>query len=236
MNIIEVTEKQLVDIIDWNHLNIKPLDNYYFRMPFEKIYKIIVVMRGTVNMVHEIRHVRENIYDIKLIGNGEIILRYETAIISATEKTVERIISESSDVDNFKSRLQQFNVGDIKKLTTDLANGTTSSIMAITNYFIYHRQDYDMLEERERKTIKKKGRYKYASGKNAIKITKTYRLKKPVVEGDESKRIKREIKCESWGVRGHYRHYKNGKVVFVKPYVKGKKRGEIAPKDTIYRI
>lgn len=28
--------------------------------------------------------------------------------------------------------------------------------------------------------------------------------------------------CEKWGVRGHYRHYKNGKVVFIKPYSKGK--------------
>ena len=27
--------------------------------------------------------------------------------------------------------------------------------------------------------------------------------------------------CEAWQVRGHYRHCKNGKVVFVKPFVKG---------------
>lgn len=27
--------------------------------------------------------------------------------------------------------------------------------------------------------------------------------------------------CEAWGVRGHYRHYKNGTVVYIKPYVKG---------------
>lgn len=38
--------------------------------------------------------------------------------------------------------------------------------------------------------------------------------------------------CEAWGVRGHYRHYKNGKVVFIKPYTKGK--GKI--KDTIYKL
>lgn len=28
--------------------------------------------------------------------------------------------------------------------------------------------------------------------------------------------------CPAWGVRGHYRHYKTGKVSYVKPYVKGK--------------
>lgn len=37
---------------------------------------------------------------------------------------------------------------------------------------------------------------------------------------------------ESWGVRGHERHLKNGKVVLVKPYVKGD--GKI--KETIYEI
>lgn len=37
-------------------------------------------------------------------------------------------------------------------------------------------------------------------------------------------KIKRPISCESWGVIGHYRHYKNGKTVFIKPYKKGKKR------------
>lgn len=30
--------------------------------------------------------------------------------------------------------------------------------------------------------------------------------------------------CESWGVRGHYRHYKNGKVVYIAPFTKGSGR------------
>ena len=30
--------------------------------------------------------------------------------------------------------------------------------------------------------------------------------------------------CPAWGVRGHYRHYKTGKVSYVKPYVKGKNK------------
>ena len=31
-------------------------------------------------------------------------------------------------------------------------------------------------------------------------------------------------KCPAWGVRGHYRHCKSGKVVYVKPHVKGKNK------------
>lgn len=34
----------------------------------------------------------------------------------------------------------------------------------------------------------------------------------------------KQLTCPCWGVRGHYRHLPNGKVVFVKPYRKGKLR------------
>ena len=35
--------------------------------------------------------------------------------------------------------------------------------------------------------------------------------------------------CPAWEVRGHYRHYKSGKVVFVNPYTKGKLRNQGVP-------
>ena len=38
----------------------------------------------------------------------------------------------------------------------------------------------------------------------------------------------------SWNVRGYVRHYKNGKVVMVKPHVRGKKKDEVQGK--IYKI
>lgn len=31
-----------------------------------------------------------------------------------------------------------------------------------------------------------------------------------------------KITCERWEVKGHFRHYKDGKVIYVKPYEKGK--------------
>lgn len=37
--------------------------------------------------------------------------------------------------------------------------------------------------------------------------------------------LHKEINCPCWSVRGHYRHYKNGKTVFIKPYLKGKNKG-----------
>lgn len=43
-----------------------------------------------------------------------------------------------------------------------------------------------------------------------------------------------KINCPCWSVRGHYRHYKSGKVVFVKNYKKGKERENKEPKGKEY--
>lgn len=44
------------------------------------------------------------------------------------------------------------------------------------------------------------------------------------------------MSCPCWSVRGHYRHYKSGKVVFVKEYKKGKDRANAQPKDKTYTV
>lgn len=45
-----------------------------------------------------------------------------------------------------------------------------------------------------------------------------------------------KINCPCWSVRGHFRHYKSGKVIFVKDYKKGKKRDKMKPIDKTYII
>lgn len=42
------------------------------------------------------------------------------------------------------------------------------------------------------------------------------------------------MSCECWGVRGHYRHYKNGKIVKIQPFKKGSKRDSMEPTDKTY--
>lgn len=58
-------------------------------------------------------------------------------------------------------------------------------------------------------------------------------VKIDVAEGSGLTRTKiMERKCTCWSVRGHKRHYKNGRVVWIKPYKKGRDRllGSIEPK------
>ena len=41
---------------------------------------------------------------------------------------------------------------------------------------------------------------------------------------------------ESWSVRGHYRHYKSGKVIFIESFEKGKNRKQAPQKKTKYKL
>lgn len=47
---------------------------------------------------------------------------------------------------------------------------------------------------------------------------------------------KKDIKCPEWSVRGHYRHYKSGKVVFINQYTKGKNRGKNLFESKEYKL
>lgn len=62
----------------------------------------------------------------------------------------------------------------------------------------------------ERKTYKKKEEYKL------FEVIRRYER--------HINNSRHKMTCERWDVKGHFRHYKNGKVVYVKPYEKGKGR------------
>lgn len=68
-----------------------------------------------------------------------------------------------------------------------------------------------------------KGIYKKTKNRVVLKTTYNFDLNHYSI-----KHIRHEFKCLCWGVRGHYRHMANGKVVFVKPFRKGKERNNFA--------
>jgi len=68
------------------------------------------------------------------------------------------------------------------------------------------------------RTIKTHGKFKEI---RETKMVRVIRLNK-----DELAKRHNTITCPCWGVAGHYRHYKNGKTVFIKSYRKGKHRDD----------
>lgn len=75
--------------------------------------------------------------------------------------------------------------------------------------------------------------------KEVINIKRNKVISTPIYDMNKIRRVKVEglIKrrkgwtySHSFQVHGHYRHYKDGKVVFIKPYIKGKGKEEISQK------
>ena len=97
--------------------------------------------------------------------------------------------------------------------------------------FIATLKQYIMNESYERKTIQKTSSAHHACGRGECKKT-TSRPKRVIVEyllDDIVEYVshsgrRNDVRCECWGVRGHFRHYKSGVVAWIKPYEKGKKR------------
>lgn len=113
-----------------------------------------------------------------------------------------------------------------KEWTT--ADAVYNIFLYVESFMLNYRDETMDVEERICEKQSEPGRKK-KHHRNSVRLFKSYTLKK----GWKSKanRKKAEIHCLAWGVRGHYRHYRNGKVIFINSYVKGKEREKYVGKD-----
>lgn len=105
-------------------------------------------------------------------------------------------------------------------------------VMAFINYLSEHPE----LKEMENKADVGKSRKKTSTDKQPTrKSTRVISLNGIRVISSDGKLTgrlcsqKRQRLTEAWCVRGHCRHYKTGKTVYVKPYMKG--HGKTVPKE-----
>lgn len=101
-------------------------------------------------------------------------------------------------------------------------------------------EDYIMLKCEVRDRVYKQATSKARNSKPkkntpAKKETNDLVMLKDLITYVSHSNIKHNIQCECWRVRGHYRHYKSGKVVFIKEFKKGKHRDK-TPEDKIYKL
>lgn len=102
-------------------------------------------------------------------------------------------------------------------------------VMCWLNWIMQHPEIKEV-ERQEKahagtKSKKKNGDSKAKTDSNVVKTVKINNIKIKTVNSKlitkiKSKKIHRIAGC--WEVRGHFRHYKTGKVVYIKPYEKGK--------------
>ena len=89
---------------------------------------------------------------------------------------------------------------------------------ALMLFAAYYREEVERTRVVERKNL---GTKKRSSGKRSNRRMLTVR--KYTIGSEILSELPRKYErhTESWGVRGHYRTYKSGKTVWVRPFVKG---------------
>ncbi len=115
------------------------------------------------------------------------------------------------------------------------ADDESAEILTIQYFAAFAMIQFIMLYGAEKITYRKEYRKKLKTAKTScLAAPYTWPGKVRVLEihitADEVReRIRRKVavhiwQCPAWGVRGHFRHYKTGKISYVKPYVKGKNK------------
>ena len=156
--------------------------------------------------------------DRKYVGQATLTIDKEGKIrLGNMDKTFKELVKAKREAGEFRDKV---NMTSTEFYAMVLAN----VIMDVEFYIMYK------LEHRE--VIIKEGVEKVHRPRldmKAIEASKKNEGKDLTLDLDTAVRyIKKKglhkIHCELWGVRGHYRHYKSGKVVFIEAYQKGKKR------------
>lgn len=230
-DMIEITKKQLDLIMAWRDKNKDLVRNF---LPFI-MNGIIRIKDGSSS--NEISFMifkgnEENVYmgmfDYFFIdGNGK---NYHLILYAGIIREGKTFIKESikgKDYDTFYKKEQE----------SDLMQDINAVFFAVNAYFFHYREDEEEIPVKE---VKKHGKKKGKSDSKEYKpssvcyLSTKYRLK-GVVRQEKIPKT-RQWHVDYWGVRGHLRHYKSGKTIFIAPYMKGKDRENAVGKTKVYKV
>lgn len=120
------------------------------------------------------------------------------------------------------------------KFTAVQKNGIVQDMIGVffaVNAYFLHRVTLDEeIPEKVAKTHSMGGnKTQNRKDRRVVKhLNKIYTIRgKNISSGTGATRVRH---CEAWEVVGHYRHYKNGRVVYIAPYCKGKNKNAVRGK------
>lgn len=235
---IKVSEEKMKEIYDFDEKWLKGEIDWHgeTKFLFDK-YCLVIYQKNGSRTEYNIR------YDIKdafmkarvrqlidTVIEGQTIKEERTATITHYEGGEFKLANMNDAFKEFlrmkKKYDKQNNIvneeGDYKAM---LAAAYEYDIAAVEAYIMYKLENREIIFK---ESVKE---HKPRLSEKAIKQSQKNEGKDIILNLEEAIRyIKKKglhkIHCECWGVRGHYRHYKNGKTVFIKAYQKGKKRNE----------
>lgn len=126
---------------------------------------------------------------------------------------------------------------EIEWLNTDTGGGITNwqwlvySFFGINTFMLNYRDVSVDVKEIECKQSEKVSHGSKVKERTVVKMFRHYTLKKDWKRAVARK--KAEYHCLAWSVRGHFRTLRDGRKIFVRPYIKGKEKDKYVPKDYI---
>ena len=227
-DIIEITQKQLDLIMAWRDMNKDIVRKF---LPF--------ISNGTLrikqeNCANEIAFLIFQNKENSFLGyfdyfcvedNGENKYLYSYTALIQDGKVYVKDTQIRSDYSLFYKENQE------DALLQDLIG----VFFAVNAYFFHYKQDMDEIPVKEVKKHTVHNKRKEPLGTTTVRsLSVKYRLKGSVRHERVPKA--RQWHVDYWGVRGHIRHYKSGKTVFIAPYTKGKDRENAIGKTKVYTV
>lgn len=225
--IIVPSNKKMEEVVTWYQNSRESLKKQKFPTPFNS--GVIVFVEEDLELGFEVK--------------GDIIemVIYPKSIEDLEQRCNKKVLSALADkfICKFDYRSDINHVGNVR-FTDDLDKGPLLALMLVTTKddtvnkccfkfkaLMFYTVNFKKTVVKNNKIIKLSFKnHKSSKRKKPQKLIQTtYTLADiPVVESDSSTELKRpytkpntEVK-----VRGHYRHYKSGKVVWIKPSIKYK--------------
>ena len=143
--------------------------------------------------------------------------------------------TKDSDIESIVVKVIKSNLDE------EITNAITNMFVILLGYIIYIKDnptiEYEKETENNNKGIVKNNISNSNNKKKDYKITLGNKVIKLKLQPNEIRTFKRKYvrTVDTWEVIGHIRHYKNGKTIFIKPYIKGKNRGEVNKKDYVIK-
>lgn len=220
------------------------IQKYYSGDEFEKLWLHILQNGFIFNEYTLVWNDVNYIYKVKLIQNEDDTYKvyvkkiYEYENHTHNKKILEFEIKDY--LDNLMEALytmKKTGKSAVEMMGTDFLDNTWASdvlpVMCFMQYVVYEAMNKKVVEvEATKKKYKPIAEREYRPKTNQV-----YKLVDVVYKYTRHiNHSVRHMKCEYWEVKGHFRHYKNGKVTYVKPYTKGKGKGERPTIDREYRL
>ena len=205
----------------WEHLQ-----NYGFLFNEFKL-----VIYGKLNGLGEYLDVK---YKVKIDGYGEKQKIYIKEIIIHENAPTTRNEYEIT-VDEFLSSLLKMIQENISVKSIFNWNVNETGSILVPMFFMKYCIDKAMQNKPIEVPVTKK-KYKPMNERSKSKPKTEYKLFEIIRKYEKHmNKNKHHIMCEHWEVKGHFRHYKNGKVVYIKPFSKGKNK-DSKTENRIYRL